>query len=438
MNLIDLDVVLTSLLLGDAFNWHDPGSLSALRMIGDGLTHLEIDIWHGMTMKFEDILELCPNLVSCTLGGGVALDTSSLCNHVYPKLIHLAIRNLYVTLPQESLEAIYKAFPSLTKLLAKPAIDTRPLALISQYCPRLQWITLQSGFLLPLIGHINGIRHALILQFRRQCYMEDVVSLVRAHAEQLELLNLMVRSMNDVDISTQNDIQFPQLAQLALHSTEHYHAGFSTWVISNAPNLRYVRLIASAVQSKTLDCLISLQHLNRMELRFEPDSCDQNYHQALERLLQHHVRLGTRSTLEKLSLFNVLPSPSSSGSVIPSWLYPVAHLVRLRMFALMTQFDMDASFVSFMEALAANCVALEDIEVTCDHGLVAEGVIAPLQQLKNLKSIAIYCNSLPEHDVLQMQNCPALECLSIDMSGNAVSQSTKDALSASIKEVCIT
>lgn len=388
-------------------------------------------------MKFEDILELCPNLVSCTLGGGVALDTSSLCNHVYPKLVHLAIRNLYVTLPQESLEAIYKAFPSLTKLLAKPAIDTRPLALIHQYCPQLQWLTLQSGFLLPLIGHVDGIRHALIMQFRRQCYMEDVVSLIRAHAEQFQLLNVMVRSMNNADISTQNDIQFPQLVQLALHSTEHHHAGFSTWVISNAPNLRYVRLIASAVQSKALDCLCSLQHLNRLELRFEPGSRDKDYHQALERLLQYHAHLGTSSTLERLSLFNVLPS-SSPDSVIPSWLYPVAHLPRLRMLALMTQFDMDTSFVSFMEALAANCVALEDIEVTCDHGLVAEGVISPLQQLKNLKSIAIYCNSLPEHDVLQMQNCPALECLSIDMPGNAVSQSTKDTLSASIKEVCIT
>lgn len=409
-------------------------------MNGNGLTHLEIDIWHGMTMRFEDILEMCPNLVSCTLGGGVALDTSSLCNHVYPKLVHLAIRNLYVTLPQESLEAIYKTFPSLTKLLAKPAIDTRPLALIHQYCPRLQWVNLQSGFLLPLIGHVDGIRHALILQFRRQCYMEDVVSLVRAHAEQLELLNLMVRSMaDDVAISIQNDIQFPQLVQLALHTTEHHHAGFSTWVISNAPNLRYVRLIASAVQSKALDCLISLQHLNRLELRFEPDSCDENYHQALEKLLQHHAHLGARSNLERLSLFNVLPSSSSSpDSVIPSWLYPVAHLSRLRIFALMTQFDMDASFVSFMEALATNCAALEEIEVTCDHGLVAEGVFSPLQRLKHLKSIAIYCNSLPEHDVLQLQNCPVLECLSIDMPGNAVSQSTKDTLSASIKEVCIT
>ena len=203
-------------------------------------------------------MQVCPNLVSCRFGGSVDFDTSLLCNYTFPKLLDLAICNGYLTLPQEKLEPIFKALPGLTNLRVQPRTGSRPLALLQQYCPRLEWLSLQCGFPFPLIGSRKGTAHGMALQFRHKCYMEDVVSLVRAHAEKLDFFILAVSSIDE--ITCHHDIQFPRLEQLTINSSENHYAGFSTWMITNAPNLHSVSLRASAIHPKTLNCLCFLQH----------------------------------------------------------------------------------------------------------------------------------------------------------------------------------
>ncbi|KAI7874854.1 hypothetical protein K492DRAFT_174074 [Lichtheimia hyalospora FSU 10163] len=145
------------------------------------------------------------------------------------------------------------------------------------------------------------------------------------------------------------------------------------------------------------------------------------------------------STLEEIDVFNISPATSSTylNSVVPSWLFLIPHLARIKRFTLVPGFDMDASFVRFMDTLAQNSLELEEISLELASYSIAQGVLSPLQQLKNLKSIVIQCDKLCEHDILELQSCPALNHLCIHTQINQLSPSTQDALSASIKRVTI-
>lgn len=427
-------------------NARDFGPLSIIQVIGHGLTHLDMDTRYEMEINLEDLMGTCPNLVSSRLGSEVLLNTASLVNnHVYPKMIHFEIRNQRTTLSQENLEAMFKAFPSLIKLRATHGKGTRSLSLIHRYCPRIQWIEYNGAPYAPAEPppypsdhHDNDHPNAIILRSNVKFHMDDVVSGVRSHADTLEFFDFVGRFDGGMPSNMDHTpVHFPRLIQFGLYSRRRYDVRFSCWMLSNSPNLEFARLRASGVLSETLDCLRSSRHLKRLQIALSPRPAQDDYHQALERFFQHHVKLGKTSSLETLSLYSI-PPPSSNDDTVPvlaSWLLSVAHLSRLKSLTLHVEFDMDASFLPFMNALSQHCHILEFIDLCCFEYSVEEGSLSPLQRLRNLKHVGIHARTLPEEDILHFQNFPALKQLYV--STNMLSQNTQDTLLASIEKVVI-
>ncbi|KAI7874852.1 hypothetical protein K492DRAFT_183494 [Lichtheimia hyalospora FSU 10163] len=408
-------------------------SLSILPMLGNGLTHLDIDIhFKTIYINLESIMQACPKLISCRVGASALLNTSSLGNYVYPKMIHFEIRNRHITLSQKNFEAIFKAFPSLIKLSANHGKDTRSLSLIHRYCPQIKWIEYNDAPFACNTRPSARYQDVIILRSYIKFYTDDVVSVVGAHADTLEYFDFI--GTLDGDMQTKTPVHFPRLVYFGFYGRKHYDVRFSNWLLLNSPNLEHVRLRASGIHTETLDSLRSLHHLTRLVMCFSPSPSQENYHQALERLLQHHIDLGNTSTLESLSLYSV--PPPQDDTTLPtssSWLFLIARLSCIRSLMLHMKFDMDTRFVAFMKTLSQTCHALESINLYCFDNSMAHGVISPLQHLQKLKSLEIYAKTLSEQDLLDLQYCPALKFLSL--CTNTLSQNTQRTLLASIEKV---
>lgn len=397
-------------------------------MIADSLTHLTIsDVCRWGSLR--DILKTCPNLVSLT-AIEVGFGLPPLSSLRYPKMTHLSLVYIPDTefTDDEAIDFI-SGFPSLLSLEIYPMRDSKLLTVIHKLCPSLQVLyyggrkqdvpktDVQPNREGLMLAHLCGL--GVFMQ-------HDVIQFFYLHQKSLEAIyfNVFIMESEDApwglsngrvirrgyqrrqraslkhqDDPTQSEISFERLLDFEFASVSpSISEAFSTWFISNAPNLKSISIVDSCLPYNVANAMINSKNLSKLKVT----SYDKENLDGIKLFLEHHIAMGNQSTLEEMEIHAL------EGILEVTWLPLVSRLMCLKSLKLLAG-SIPQGFVSTMTEISQGCPALEKLSIASWREDFPQGILKPLYQLPNLKWLRIEAGSICESDLLSLTTFPSLK-----------------------------
>lgn len=177
---------------------------------------------------------------------------------------------------------------------------------------------------------------------------------------------------------------------------------FILWILSNAPNLKTIRLTHSQILPEVADALNELKLLSKLEVA-EITLTDDDFYDPLISVMEHHKELEERSTLEELTLHidGVLSAVD--------WLNLIPQMKRLMNLKLLAWYISDFCLPALSQ-INQGCPSLETMTLGITASYLPAGIIQSLSHPK-LKSLRIGAKSLSAIDAFALSAFPTLERL---------------------------
>lgn len=427
-----------------------------LQMVADSLTHLTIEGCPHIQLR--DLLESCPNLVSLE-AFDVELVMPSLPSLRFPKISHLSLHSIKETaLTHDDMDDALSRFPSLLSLEITPVSGTRVLTLLHKHCPNLQSLCYGCsiyGSVHESIPHASGKGLTLArLRGIHSYVQDDLIQFLHQHRHSLETIDFGCYHINDNNchwnlenghvvqahgrrgvpsLRPENDpirttTTFTRLVDIDFsYCKPSSSRGFIIWLISNAPNLKTIRLTESHFLPDVSNAMIKMSSLSKLEITKITGSAV--FFNAIISFMLHHIAMEDRSTLEEM----ILHIEGGDMDAVP-WLVLISQMNRLKDLKLLTDVIPEFS-LPVLENIARGCSSLEGITLGTQYGShFTDGVIRSLSQHPKLKYLTIGTKSLSAADFFALTTFPSLERLRFYCD---IRELTKDKLRKLIPDVII-
>lgn len=401
--------------------------IQGLQMIADSLTHLTISDCQRTSL--HDILETCPNLVSLT-ASEVDTGLPSLTSSCYPKMTHLEL--VYTPDPDllhddQTIDFI-SGFPSLLSLEIYPMDHSKLLTIIHKLCPSLQ-ILYYGGRKedVPKVDVQPNREGLMLVHLCGSVFLQhDVIQFFYLHQKTLEEIycntyfmehedapwglsnGRVIRrgnqrrkraSLTCQDDPTQSEISFERLLKFEFASIDPTRSEtFSTWFISNAPNLKSINVIDTYLPSNVANAMINSKNLSKLNVT----SWKKKNLDGIKQFLERHIAMGNHSTLEEMEIQALKGIPEIT------WLPLVPRLMCLKSLKLRAG-GIPQDCVSIMAEISQGCPALEKLWIASWCADFPQGILKPLCQLTNLKWLRIEAESICESDLVSLTTFPSLK-----------------------------
>lgn len=378
--------------------------LAALESVSCTLTHFELKSSLSQTrplpIVLHDLLDTCPKLVSLVVRG---IKAEMSCTNQYPEMKHLSLFRLPTeSITYDAMQQVFSRFPSLVTLDVGPMPDSRILPVVRDYCPLIQQLSFgsSSGMDKTTFSYDGKGLQQLAIGFAPQsmCRQEDVVSMLLQHKHSLQSFRLAG------NISTDNHeilehTPFMQLEELDFRYASNSCIDILLWMMHEAPNLRHIQLWHGANENQhILNVMTQLKHLRQV--------CIQMINMrrpVLPEFIQHHVNLGSKSSLESVRIVcNGEPGDSSS-------LIPITRLQRLRYLEIFSHGTIHRSYKLLMSHIAKQSPSLEELKLLSTMADIDSSILEPLQYHPGLRRLMIFGSDLSQEDLLYLTSIPKLE-----------------------------
>lgn len=286
---------------------------------------------YGCRYTLDDVMELCPRLISLKWGGR-ALKKSSQTNRVYPQLKALDIKYDYAEPSDYSreLENLLPQLPSLVALSINAIPELEHLRIIDQYCPSLKcmkYCQYTSDFVRgwPSIGNDDddlnrpGIQDLWIGEGIHQGRIQDVMNYLLQTSSTLKRLYYHHAHTPDYDsdqpVHVPPEATFPHLVDLSGVLGEDSSQMLFRTLISRSPCLERITMLEPYIfwdSSDVIDAMLRCEHLVAADIKMADHMQDTA---TLKQFLRHHLRLGTRSPLRSLAI--ALWTPDCEQHLLP-------------------------------------------------------------------------------------------------------------------------
>lgn len=183
-------------------------------------------------------------------------------------------------------------------------------------------------------------------------------------------------------------------------------APFMQWVLLNSPNLKAIDMSESLFQPDVANAMIQLKHLSKLKIDYVNASDDDNSNYiSIKQFLEHHIALGDRSTLE-----HVIVDMDDVDMSEVTWISLLCRLKCIKKLELITV-NMGEHCRSILEEIGQGCPSLEELTLGLEETEMAEGLLAPLRQLSNLKCLTLGAWEICNTDFLVVASFNSLERL---------------------------
>ncbi|CDH54797.1 predicted protein [Lichtheimia corymbifera JMRC:FSU:9682] len=430
--------------------------MKGLQMVSDSLTRLTIA--QCPHIQLRDLLESCPNLVSL-VAFDVELVMPSLPSSRFPKLWHLSLYDIQETaLTYDFMDDVLSRFPSLLSLEITPMPESSVLTLLHQHCPYLQelYFGCHSDDIHEFDVHPNrkGVMSAHLAFDGMHYYVQDdLIQFLHQHRHSLETIGFgcfniddnhcrwrlvdghLVQAHDNGDVPhllpendpTQTKTVFTRLVDVDFSNSNPPSAhGFMTWLISNAPNLKAIRLPESHFLSDVSNAMIKMSSLSKLEITKITGSAE--FFNAIISFMRHHIATEDSSTLEEMTLHM---DKEDMHEVI--WLVLISRMKRLKDLKLLAG-NISEHALPVLADIGHNCPSLESLTLGTDDSHFTDGIINALYQHPKLKYLAVGTHSLSAVDFLALSSFTSLERLHLH---NYIPHLTKDKLRKHLPKLII-
>ena len=386
------------------------------------LAELQAQEEYGSRYTLDDVMDQCPNLVSLKWRGRVLNNGKTL---QYPQLKALDISYDYA-LPNEyqaELESLLPRLPSLVVL----ALDTTPnvdhLNLINRHCPSLKCIKYSqevNNFIRwPYVWDTAmepGIQEISIGEGIYEGDTQDVMDFLVQASNTLKSVyyNPVHTSQDDhgQPLVVPQEAMFPHLIHLSGVPENGVSQELFQILISRAPSLEKIIRLKPYIfwqSSDVIDAMLACEHLTMTDIRMEEE--EQDIH-ALERFLNHHIHLGTRSPLRSLA---IAIWTSECEQALLSLLPSLTMLETLHIKVDLPQSTL-AKMIDNMNTSPP--VRLKRLIITFSGtGGLTEPIFAGLKHMHSIKSLEIKAIRIPTLAALSLLVCDHLEHICIPSYG---------------------
>ena len=364
--------------------------LQALPNWSDTLEHLSIEYERNRIPKHFyrlcDILHTCANLTSLSIlcKDTYLPDTST----QYPKITNLDLRTTQYKFNKNSSASLLKAFPRLRSLRLRPSPGSDIFPLIEQYCPWLQHLFLDCVCLHlpdPPKHQRKGIRILCVAQGigHAEFKGDDLVRFLMQHADTLETF---ITGRDGLDLSEGVLDQVTTFRRLLHMRVSIYLLRdslnlFLAWMVRHAP---YLETLGSIWLMYTDTIISELQkHHGLKHISFRAQLTPED---VMKRFIQHHLALGDRSNLQKISIHYHI----SRGR--DNWLPLVLQLTQLKSVDLF--FDDRSQADDSMPFIIKVAETVEQLTLACDERNLDYNFICQIPIHPNLKHLVIDAQAL--------------------------------------------
>lgn len=280
---------------------------------------------YGYRDTLDDVMELCPNLVSLKWRGRAL---NSRTNRIYPQLKALDLMYDHA-LPKEyssELEKLLPQLPSLTALSINATPDLEHLRIIKMYCPFLKcmkycqrtddfyrWPSIWDDALEPGTQDLSigeGVYHG---------HIQDVMDYLLQTSSTLKRFYYhhahTPEHDDDQPIVVPPDTRFPHLVDLSGVRGEDSSQTLFQTLISRSPCLERIMMPEPYIFwefSDVINAMLCCDHLVVADIKMEEEMQDTA---VLKQFLNHHVQLGARSPLRSLAI--ALWTPDCEQELLP-------------------------------------------------------------------------------------------------------------------------
>ncbi|KAJ8652589.1 hypothetical protein O0I10_011735 [Lichtheimia ornata] len=430
--------------------------MKGLQMVADSLTHLAISGCPHIQLR--DLLESCPKLVSLN-ATDVELVMPSLPFSRFPKMSHLSLRNIEETaLTYNNMHDVLSRFPSLLSLEITQMPESRVLTLLHEDCPYLQELYYgcrgNGDHEFDTHPNLKGVTTAHLGDEDFSYEQDDLIQFLHLHRHSLKTIDfgcshindnncnwklengqvLQVHDHRDVPRLRHNDdpIQtktvFTRLVNIDFSNCKPSSSrDFMIWLMSNAPNLKAIRLTESHFLPDVSNAMIKMSNLSKLEITKIKGTAE--FFSPIISFMLHHNAMEDRSTLEELILHI---DDGTMHAVV--WLNLISQMKRLKDLILLT--DVIPQYcLPTLANIARDCSSLESLTLGTEYGsYFTDGVITSLCPHPKLKYLTIGAKSLSAADFFALPTFPSLERLRLQYH---IPHLTKDMLRKHIPKVII-
>lgn len=162
----------------------------------------------------------------------------------------------------------------------------------------------------------------------------------------------------------------------------------------------------SLFQPDVANAMIQLKHLSKLKIDYVNASDDDNSNYiSIKQFLEHHIALGDRSTLE-----HVIVDMDDVDMSEVTWISLLCRLKCIKKLELITV-NMGEHCRLILEEIGQGCPSLEELTLGLEETEMAEGLLAPLRQLSNLKCLTLGAWEICNTDFLVLASFNNLERL---------------------------
>ncbi|KAI7881275.1 hypothetical protein K492DRAFT_236776 [Lichtheimia hyalospora FSU 10163] len=393
--------------------------LEALASVGNTLTHFKLQSIYQtnpLSIVLHEIVDACPNLVSLMARG---IKTEIGDTRQYQQLKYLSLFRLSAdSLGYDAMQDVLSRFPSLVSLNVGPMPDSRILPVVHDYCPLIQQLSLGSSSSswdkTTISDNAKGLQQLAIGFGQSTCSQADVFSTLIRHRHSLKSLRLagdvitshhdplpplLLQDSHQPD-SNDNIEPFMQLDELDFrYATNDGCIAILLWMIQHAPYITHIRLWHESNEHHPINTAITrLKHLQRACIDITSTE-----RVVLPEFIQHHISLGSESSLEYLRImFDGTPEDLNG-------LIPVTQLQQLQYLEIFSLDEIPSSYKPFMTCLAKQCSSLEELKLSSAQAEIDSCILEPLQYHPRLKRLTVLGTDLNQCYLLSLACFPKLE-----------------------------
>lgn len=344
------------------------------------------------------ILQICPNLVSVSIGTSEV----DLLSRQYPNITHFCLSIYENDLPANTITNIVSHLPSLVFLDISPIPNAQYLATIHQHCPNLK--VLRCGGIYPFDHddydhHLDGLQK-FAFGYDTGAEPENTDGLIPQlfqHRHTLDHIVLVggISGMRD-GRAMMNDpsVQLYRLDTLEIIAANDALIDLATFIIRrSSPHLRNVHVDFHGIRDHPIfDAIKALPNLQRLEADHVAPSST-----PFGQLLRHHGRLGMNSPLKELKIrFDYYSTLIDWGKAIPG-------LRRLEKLVITTaSIRAPTDYIPLLGMIGRGCPSLEYLKLNCGYSPIPDCSVFVIKQHPTLKCLHLHGSSIPEGDLVNL------------------------------------